>query len=235
MWDETYLLSELPSDAETEEEVAFIVDVLDLQPGAVVLDLCCGQGRHGQLLAAQGVKVIGVDSSEFLLKNVAKSAAHLHVVKGDMRHIPIQGGCDVAINLYTSFGFFEEEDNRRVLREVASTLKPGGKFLLDYWNPYAVLQLNHTRNWWWVSDALLALAVVEYDAAAGYLSDYRTIVELSTGEVRDLVNRVRFYFPMELQSLLAEVNLKVCALYGDFDHSPFTLESRRMITIAEKV
>lgn len=54
MWDETYVLSELPSEAETEEETDFVYSVLNLQPGARVLDLCCGQGRHGRQLASLG-------------------------------------------------------------------------------------------------------------------------------------------------------------------------------------
>jgi SAM-dependent methyltransferase len=234
MWDETYILSELPTEAETEEEIAFVLDALGLRRRSIVLDLCCGQGRHGRRLAEQGVTVIGVDSSRFLLAEAQKNDKWMHLIEADMRHIPVKPVCDAAINLFTSFGFFEDGDNRNVLAEVASALKPGGKFLLDYWNPYAVFQLNRTRNWWWISESMLALASVEYEADSGRLSDYRTIINVSTGEIRDSVNRIRFYFPMELQSMLAEVNLKVCAMYGDFDSSPFTLESRRLITIAEK-
>ncbi len=238
MWDKTYLLSELPSEEETEEDVEFICDALKLQPGAIVLDLCCGNGRHGQLLAQDGMTVIGVDSSRFLLeearKNALSTSGGMYLVEGDMRRIPLKPVCDAVINLFTSFGFFEENDNRRVLGEVAGVLKPGGKFLLDYWNPYAAIQLDRTRNWWWISDAMLALAEVEYDPASGQLFDYRTVIELPIGTIRKSVNRVRFYFPTELEAMLTGVGLKVCAMYGDFDGSPFQMESRRLITIAEK-
>ena len=238
MWDQTYLLSELPPAAETAEEVEFICEALELLPGATVLDLCCGQGRHGQLLADRGMKVVGLDSSRFLLmeaqKNGSSSQSHAHLVEGDTRHIPLKPACDAVINLYTSFGFFEDNDNKRVITAVAAALKPNGKFLLEHWNPYAVLQLDQTRNWWWMSESLLALAVVEYDSTSGRLSDYRTVIDLSTGAVQESVNRIRFYFPTELEGLLASAGLKVCAMYGDFDYSPFLTESRRLITIAEK-
>ena len=238
MWDQTYLLSELPSEAETVEEVKFIRDVLELQRGALVLDLCCGQGRHGQLLANEGMTVIGVDNSRFLLEEARKNArprgCGIHLVEGDMRRIPLKPLCDAVINLFTSFGFFEEEENRKVLSEVAAVLKPGGKFLLDYWNPYAITQLDRRRNWWWVSESILALAEVEYHPESGQLFDYRTVIELPTGEIRKTVNRLRFYFPTELQAILGAVGLKVRATYGDFDYSPFLIEARRMITIAER-
>ena len=238
MWDKTYLLSELPSEIETEEEVDFIRDVLELQPGNVVLDLCCGNGRHGQCLAKQNVTVIGLDSSRFLLdearKNMLSTEYGIHFIEGDMRRIPLKPTCDAVINLFTSFGFFDEEENRQVLSEVAAVLKPGGKFLLDYWNPHTVIQLDGTRNWWWISDAVLALAEVEYRPESGQLSDYRTVIELTTGDVRKTVNRLRFYFPTELKSILDGVGLEVCATYGDFDYSPFLIDARRMITVAER-
>ena len=238
MWDQTYLLSELPPAVETAEEVDFICEALELLQGATVLDLCCGQGRHGQLLADRGIKVVGLDSSRFLLteaqKNGSTSQNRLHLVEGDTRHIPLKPVCDAVINLFTSFGFFEDSDNKRVITAVAAALKSSGKFLLEYWNPYAVLQLNQTRNWWWLSESLLALAEVEYDPAAGRLSDYRTVVDLSTGTIQESVNRIRFYFPTELEEIFASAGLKVRAMYGDFDYSPFLTESRRLITIAEK-
>lgn len=238
MWDQTYLLSELPPAAETAEEVKFICEALELLQGSTVLDLCCGQGRHGQLLADRGMKVVGLDSSRFLLteaqKNGFSSQNRVHLIEGDARHIPLKPVCDAVINLFTSFGFFEDSDNRRVITAVAAALKPSGKFLLEHWNPYAVLQLDQTRNWWWMSESLLALAEVEYAPASGRLSDYRTVIDLSTGAVQESVNRIRFYFPAELKGMLESAGLKVRAMYGDFDYSPFLTESRRLITIAEK-
>ena len=197
MWDENYILSELPSETETKEEVEFILDALELQQGATVLDLCCGQGRHSHLLANAGLTVIGVDGSHFLLE-AAQKRQGIYFVEGDMRSIPLKPICDAVVNLFTSFGFFDEAGNRKVLSEIASVLKPGGKCLLDYWNPYVVTQLDRTRNWWWISESILARAEVEYQPESGQLFDHRTIIELTTATIRRMVNRVRFYFPTEL-------------------------------------
>jgi D-alanine-D-alanine ligase len=254
MWDQTYADSELPSDEETAEEVEFVSRALGLEDGEIILDLCCGQGRHSVRLADMGYSVIGLDSSRTLLdlardssrlesspqRIVASprprvSASHLWFVQGDMRNIPIREGvCDAVINLFTSFGFFDDAGNLRVLEAAASVLKPGGKLLLDYWNPYAAAQLDGTRNWWWISENLLALAEARYDFSSGRLRDMRTIVDIEKSSVEDVVREVRFYTLPELEEMLEKAGLHILAVYGDLDEREYDGESRRLITVSEK-
>ena len=236
MWNETYLLSELPSEEETIEEVKFIRDVLRLESDATLLDLCCGQGRHAFLLAEPGCFVIGLDSSLFLLNEASKRQLpkNLKFLAGDMRAIPLYDVCDAVINVYTSFGFFSDTENVKVLSEVAKALKTGGKLFLEYWNPHSATQLHGVRNWWWMDEHLLALAEVEYDAASGVLNDYRTIIDLNQHSMEESVNRIRFYFLTELEERLNGVGLKVSETYGDFDGSGYAINSPRLIVIAEK-
>jgi SAM-dependent methyltransferase len=243
MWNETYAYSELPSDEETAEELEFISRVLGLEEGALILDLCCGQGRHSVGLANMGYSVIGLDSSRTLLdlakEHIAASPRHRvsasrsWFVEGDMRNIPIrEGTCDAAINLFTSFGFFDDAGNLEVLRSVASVLKPGGKFLLDYWNPYMVAQLDGTRNWWWITDSLLALAEAQYDFSTGRLRDLRTIVDVEKSSVENAVREVRFYTLPELEKMLEQAGLHVLEVYGDIDEREYDGESRRLVTVS---
>ena len=82
MWDETYVLSELPSEIETEEEAEFIRNVLNLGPGMMVLDLCCGQGRHIRALSHSGCRMVGLDSSRYLLEEAKKSVSAFKVRQG---------------------------------------------------------------------------------------------------------------------------------------------------------
>ncbi len=243
MWNETYAYSELPSDEETAEELEFISRVLELEEGALILDLCCGQGRHSVGLADMGYSVIGLDSSRSLI-DLAKeyiaasprhrvSASRLWFVESDMRNIPIrERTCDAAINLFTSFGFFDDAGNLQVLEAVASVLKPGGKFLLDYWNPYVAAQLDGTRNWWWITDSLLALADAQYDFSTGRLMDLRTIVDVEKSSVENAVREVRFYTLPELEKMLEEAGLHVLEVYGDIDEREYDGESRRLITVS---
>jgi len=236
MWNETYILSELPSEEETEQEIEFIWDILELEEEMLILDLCCGQGRHTRRFSELGCKVIGLDSSRYLLKEAQKSIyKNMILVEGDMRQIPLKSKVDAVINLFTSFGFYDESENQRVISEISRILKPGGKLLIDYWNPHRVSQLDGMRNWWWISEEIIALSEVEYDAELCTIDDYRTTVNLKTREVEETVNHIRFYFPAEFEKMLNRVGIEIIDMYGDFTGEPFRLYSQRLITVAKKL
>jgi len=240
MWDQNYAYSELPDDEETAEEIEFVHGVLDLEEGAIVLDLCCGQGRHSVALANMGYSIVGLDSSRSLLELVEKEKLHeekarLWLVEGDMRNIPLRAGtCDAVINLFTSFGFFDDAGNLSVLETAASVLKPDGKLLIDYWNPYMAAQLDGTRNWWWITENLLALAEARYDFSSGRLRDLRTLIDVEKSSVENVVRELRFYTLPELEKMLEEVGLQILEVYGDVDERGYDGESRRLITISGK-
>lgn len=236
MWNETYILSELPSDKETKKEIEFIWDVLNLEPGMGVLDVCCGQGRHARCLRDLGCKVVGLDSSRYLLEEAKRLTSEKDVffVEGDMRQIPLKEKFDAVVNLFTSFGFFDDLENQKVISEFSRVLKPGGRLLIDYWNPHKMSQLDGMRNWWWINEEILALSEVEYDANFCTIDDYRTTVNIATKEISKTVNHVRFYFPPEIRNMLKKAGLKVIKIYGDFDGEMFDLYSKRLITVAQK-
>jgi len=237
MWDQNYAQSELPSDEETAEEVEFISRVLDIEDDGLILDLCCGQGRHSARLADMGYSVIGLDSSKTLLELAREynTGPHLWFAEGDMRYIPIrENTCDAVINLFTSFGFFDDAGNAQVLKSAASALKTGGKLLIDYWNPYMAAQLDGTRNWWWITDSLLALAEANYDFSSGRLRDLRTLVDVGKSSVENVVREMRFYTLPELEKMLNNAGLHILEVYGDVDERDYDVESRRLITISRK-
>ena len=237
LWDETYAFSELPGDEETAEEVEFVSRALGLKDSGLILDMCCGQGRHSIRLAAMGYSVIGLDSSRTLLNLAKESSAMpcLWFIEGDMRNIPIRdGSCDAVINMFTSFGFFDDAGNLQVLKSVASVLKPGGKFLLDYWNPYAVVRLDGTRNWWWITESLLSLAEVNYNFSTGRLRDLRTIIDVKGASVENFVRDLTFYTLPELEKMLNQAGLRIKKVYGDIDGREYSFDTRRLITVSEQ-
>ena len=96
----------------TEQEVAYLVDVLGLGPGSRVLDVGCGPGRHAYALAARGIDVVGVDISErFIALAAAGSSPHASFARGDARTLPVQpGSFDAAISLCQGgFGLVADE------------------------------------------------------------------------------------------------------------------------------
>src|SRR6266851_1363194 len=120
----------------TEREVDGIVRLLDLPPGSAILDLCCGHGRHALALAKRGYRVTGQDLSEVFLQRAQAEAeaqgVQVRWLQSDMRKIPFESEFDAVINIFTAFGYLENEDeDQEVLQQVYKALKPHGLFLLE--------------------------------------------------------------------------------------------------------
>ncbi len=110
----------------------------DLKPEHVILDLCCGQGRHALELASRGFKnVVGLDLSRYLVRLAKRRAkqANLPITfrEGDARKLRFpEGFFDCVAIMGNSFGYFEHnEDDRKVLSSIWRILKPGGRIVLD--------------------------------------------------------------------------------------------------------
>jgi SAM-dependent methyltransferase len=119
--------------AEAREDVERVLTLSGITSGAA-LDLGCGPARHSALLAQKGFSVTAVDRSPFLLSKAREHAAGLKIefVESDMRTFVRPAAFDLALSLFTSFGYFESpEEDLAVLRNVKASLKPGGVFLLD--------------------------------------------------------------------------------------------------------
>jgi SAM-dependent methyltransferase len=118
-FDEDYLRVFLPSlpDERTAAEVNGVVAQLGLAPGARVLDLCCGHGRHAVALAQLGYRVTGLDLNLGFLRHAAgltgrpgDAGRHLGLVAADMRRLPFAGGAfDAVVNLFNAFGYLEDD------------------------------------------------------------------------------------------------------------------------------
>ena len=118
------------------ENVPKIVALTGISGGSV-LDLACGPGRYAVPLAQAGFNVTGVDRTVFLLDKARDRAtpggAKIEWVEQDMRQFVRPAAFDLAINLFTSFGYFDEAAaNRRVLENVYESLRPGGTFVFDH-------------------------------------------------------------------------------------------------------
>ncbi len=130
---------------EAERDVQAIKNVLDLKENELVLDLCCGNGRHDIPLVRMGCRVVGLDFSMPLL-SVARSArmpgtTYPLYIRADARNIPFRNGIfDIIVNLFTSFGYFTDDENCEMLRSISRVLKPDGRFYIDYLNPPRVLK-----------------------------------------------------------------------------------------------
>ena len=114
----------------TDADLAFLCRVVPLPEFARLLDVPCGTGRHLRALRALGYDVTGVD-----IDAVAAGAAGHHALVGDMRELDaLPDDFDGVLNMWQSFGYFDEAENERVLDSFARRLRPGGRLVLELQN-----------------------------------------------------------------------------------------------------
>jgi SAM-dependent methyltransferase len=221
----------------TLAEVDFLLTALALPPGAAVLDLACGHGRHAIELARRGFQVSGLDlsSSHLALAREAAADAGVNVtwVEADMREPP-PGPFDAVINLFSAFGYLESDAaDQQVLTAVGQVLRPGGRFLLDTRNREQVVRTFHPRVWQPLADGSLFLQEASLDHITGRIHTTAILVE-SDGrrEQREFI--MRQYTLAELVLMLAAAGLTVTQTWGGFDGAPYTLDSQRLLLLAER-
>ena len=239
IFDEDYLRT-LPSltPRQTEREAQFIVDSLDLPPGASVLDLGCGNGRHAVDLAPRGLQVTGLDSSLPLLIRAADgaraSSVNVNFVHGDMREMTFNEEFDGAYCMFTTFGYFDDDTNRKVAANLAAALKPGGRLLLDVINRDYLVRDLPTRVWW-QGEGCVVLEEVDFNYFSSRLQVQRQII-FEDGRQFEQEISIRAYSLHEIGKILHHSGFRVTevsgglALKGTF----FGALSRQILVTAEK-
>jgi SAM-dependent methyltransferase len=222
--------------------VDFLMDVLDLAEGRLVFDQCCGLGRISLPLAARGVQVIGVDLIDSYVEAARRRAADLNLPatfhQGDAHEFIAPESCDAAINWFTSFGYDEDDErNIRVLQRAFDSLKPGGRFALDYHSTPKVLaefRATHVdRPKAEGCEGLMILQETEADFARGVF--HGTWTEIHTGGRRAVRHvETRMYMPHEIMAMLDRCGFIEPALFGSVKKTPFDRASPRCIVTARK-
>ena len=227
------------SEERAEKESAFVARALELKPGASVLDLCCGQGRHSIPLAKRGLRVTGLDLNPDYLE-LAKQAAKagkvtIETVAADMREIPFENEFDAIVNMYSSFGYLESEaEDLRVLESAAKALKAGGRLLLDMLNREWAID-NYIQNDWHAgADGTLYVERRDLDLATSRMHVHFIVVDPNGSRRESIGHIIRLYTLTEMTRLLEHVGLGVTAVFGGFDGETYAISTRRMIIIGGK-
>jgi SAM-dependent methyltransferase len=149
-----------------------------------------------------------------------------------MRDISFREEFDRALLLFTSFGYFSDEDNFKVLKNVATALKPGGLFCLDIMNRDSTLKnfRPYSVN---DKDSNLQIERNSFDSLTGRLYNKRIVIR--NGVRRDKPFFVRLYSLGEIRDLLHRANLELQNVYGGWESEDLTLNSRNMVIIARKI
>jgi SAM-dependent methyltransferase len=240
-FDDDYLRIFLPMlpEERTAAEVNAVVERLGLAPGARLLDLCCGHGRHAVPLAQLGYRVTGLDRSRRLLDRAAALAAshrqHLGLVAADMRRLPFaDASFDAVVNLFNAFGYLEDEaQDELVLAEVARVLAPGGRFLQELANREALIRDCHDSRVLRNDDELVVLQERTLDLLRSRdLARYTLVHPDGRRTSREVA--IRLYTLTELVAMLDRAGLELLEVNGDLDGGPLELDSSFVVTLSAR-
>ncbi|MGW1139427.1 class I SAM-dependent methyltransferase [Streptomyces zhihengii] len=208
--------------------------LLSFPAGARVLDLCCGPGVFTVPLALRGIDVTGVDRSPALLERGRKRAADAGVAprftEADVLEYRAEGRYDVVLNMFTSFGYFEDPaDNARVLRTMHDSLVPGGTLVLDVAGKELLARKVVPPKVVQRGDDLMVQTDTVLDDWARLRSDW----VLVRGERVTRASLVWFvYSAVELRAMVREAGFGEVEVYGGFDGRPYDQDAERLLVRA---
>ncbi len=227
------------NDAEAQADVEAIINLTNPPKDEPLLDLACGAGRHLLALHNAGFRrLVGLDLSDELLQVAAERLAEagaggIELVNADMGHIPYAEYFATVLSLFTSFGYFErDEENKAVFAAVGASMRPGGQFLLD------------TLNRDWVMAHLVTeeeqkmtgrrLQIERRLTPDGRRVEKTTRVLEPGNQEKTYHESVRLYPPSEIETMLKEEGFTNIRRFGSLEGEPHRPESPRLILVAEK-
>jgi SAM-dependent methyltransferase len=226
----------VPTPEMTRTEVDFLEQLLQLKPGAKVLDVPCGGGRHALELAARGYHLTGVDLSSDFLKAAqsqsAKRKLNVEWKQREMTDLPWMSEFDAAYCFGNSFGYLDDAGNVAFLKSVAGVLKPGGRFALDTGAIAESIFPNFTERRWFQVGDILFLSQATYDPVRGRLDTEYTFLKDGRGDPQPASTRIYTY--SELCGLLTAAGFCESQGFSSLNREPFRLGSQRLLLVATK-
>lgn len=236
-WKETYpfLFPEKIFD-ESKEHVEDILKLVDIEVSSV-LDLCCGPGRCSMVLASKDYSVTGVDLSAFLLDKAKERSKSQNLkiewVLEDMRRFVRPLSYDLVLNLFTSFGYFNDKnDDLVVLKNIFTSLRPGGALLIDVMGKERLAGIFQPAISDVLDDGTLIVQRPEiYDNWTRVKNDW-TIIK---GEhAKTFTFHHTIYSGQELKERMEKSGFENLKLYGSLDGSAYDSNAQRLVIIGFK-
>jgi SAM-dependent methyltransferase len=201
---------------------------LNLPEKAKVLDLACGKGRHSIYLNQLGFNVLGADLSENSIAEASKNSNEtLHFKVHDMRE-PFDEKFDAIFNLFTSFGYFEsDDDNLTTLKAIKESLSEYGFAVIDFMN---VTQVIETL----VPEEVKTVDGIDFKIKR-YVEDGHILKEIDfedEGRNFHFTEKVKALTLKDFEDLMAEAGIFLLDIFGDYKLKKFhKTESERLIMI----
>ncbi|MDQ7947283.1 MAG: class I SAM-dependent methyltransferase [Pedobacter sp.] len=227
-----HILYSQRNDAEAE----FLIDNLSayLRPkkDSRILDIACGRGRHAIYLNKKGYDVTGIDLSEQSIKFAQQfEQRNLHFYVHDMRKLSYINYFDIALNLFTSFGYFEtEKDHVNALKSFRKSLRADGTLVIDYFNTQKIIK-NLTNQETKTIDGI-EFHLHKFVADGKIIKHINFEPKLKTYAFEE---RVQAFFLTDFERMLTKSGLIITEKFGDYGLNAFDEgKSDRLILICKK-
>jgi SAM-dependent methyltransferase len=228
-------------EREAAEFIQSLVHFLQPLPGSRIVDVACGRGRHSCILAKMGFEVTGFDLSfesidyakQFVQRDSFGQSDNLSFYQHDMRYPFWVNYFDYAFNFFTSFGYFAtRREHDDAIRTIATSLKPGGVFVIDYLNAHYVedhLVHNEVKN---VAGTLYRIHRWDDET---YFYKKITIDDVSLVTPEEHTERVAKFSLGDFTDMLSFQNMQVLEVFGDHNLCPYDVrKTPRLIIVAKK-
>ena len=209
-----------------------LVQHLQAPKGSTLIDIACGKGRHANYFNSLGLDVVGVDLSPNSIASATKNEnATLQFAVHDMREVYQKNNFDVVTNLFTSFGYFEDNtDEQKAINAMASNLKSGGILIIDFMN---------------VKKVIANLVLEEQKIIDGILFNItRTVenghiikdIEIIDGtEKQHFQEKVKAITLADYSNFISKAELKIIDIFGNYKLDSFDEDTAdRLILICKK-
>ncbi len=222
--------------ASAKAEVEQLISLLGVRENHRILDLSCGIGRHSLEWARLGYDVVGVDRTARFIETATGQAndegLQVEFNVGDMRTFFRPNSFEVVVNLFGSFGYFEDQDeDRQVARNMYASLASGGKFLIETMGKEVLARTFRERDWSEEGDTLV---LAERQPQENWRRiQTRWIVIKGNQRIEHTVS-VRSYSAVELSTLLADCGFTNVQVYGDLEGADYDQAAKRLVVVGSR-
>ncbi|MBS1617369.1 MAG: methyltransferase domain-containing protein [Bacteroidetes bacterium] len=227
-----HLLYSHRNDEEARTFVSNLVGHLQIPQGSRVLDVACGKGRHSRYLAKLGYETTGLDLSPHSIEEARKEMLpNLHFEVWDMRKVYRVNYFSLVVNLFSSFGYFDNEaDDQAAIRAMADDLMPGGTLVLDYMNPECISKLMKPRD-------IINRGDIQFHLQKKLENGFiiKDINFIAEGAEHHYQEKLKMIKPEQFRKLFEGAGLTITEVFGSYDLVPFKAgESNRQVIVAKK-
>jgi SAM-dependent methyltransferase len=160
---------------------------------------------------------------------------HVQWMHSDMRNIPFENEFDAAINIFTAFGYLEDQaEDQKVLQQVSKALKPGGLFLLETIHREGLMRHYLPEGISRYPDGLIVLEERRFDLLTSR-NNVQVTMLYPDGQRKEYSHSLCVYTLTELAQMLAVAGLQVKAYFSAWDGSALTIDSFRLILLSQRV